>query len=134
MEPEALAAPALTALLSGEPGRAWPYAVESQSIAFENLNPQALSPGRERMLQEAWQGLASGQLQIGVDPVSGAELSMPSDRQAWAGRLAGTAGRTRGWAGFRSLPVELRAAPQLHRSLTRAIMSVTSLEHPDIRI
>jgi len=73
MLPEALAAPALTALLAGEPGRGWPYSVESNSMVLGNLNPEALSPGRERVLQEAREGLASGQLQIGVDPLTGVE-------------------------------------------------------------
>ncbi len=73
MLPEALAAPALTALLDGQPGTAWPYSVESRSIAVGSLNSEALSPGRELRLQQAWEGLASGELQIGVDPLTGAE-------------------------------------------------------------
>jgi hypothetical protein len=69
--PEALVKNALEALLSGEPGRAWPYSVEHGGVQVAQLSPEALSPGRERLLRMALEALVSGELEVGVDPVTG---------------------------------------------------------------
>jgi len=37
------------------------------------LNAQAISPGRERILEATLLALSSGELEIGVDPVTGEE-------------------------------------------------------------
>jgi hypothetical protein len=73
MLPQALAVEALNSLLDGSPGQVWPYSVETQSIAAQSLNPQALSPGREQRLAEVWHSLAAGELEIGIDPATGSE-------------------------------------------------------------
>lgn len=64
---------ALEGLLAGEAGQSWRYAVENGGLVLTGLNPEALSPGRERILHVALEELASGVLEIGVDPISGAE-------------------------------------------------------------
>lgn len=58
---------ALEALLRGEPGRAWPYSFENGGLAVASLNPEAINPGRRRLVEEAQQGLASGRLEVGID-------------------------------------------------------------------
>jgi hypothetical protein len=37
------------------------------------VDPEAISPGRQRLLQAAYDAVAAGQLDIGIDPVSGQE-------------------------------------------------------------
>ena len=59
---------ALEALLSGQPGQAWPYSVESGSIRVVEVNPAALSAGRQLLLDEVVRALAAGSLDPGVDP------------------------------------------------------------------
>ena len=59
---------ALEALLSGQPGQAWPYSVESGSIRVVEVNPAALSAGRQLLLDEVVGALAAGSLDPGVDP------------------------------------------------------------------
>ncbi|MEW6568147.1 MAG: hypothetical protein AB1449_08275 [Chloroflexota bacterium] len=69
--PEAMVPVALEALLRGEPARAWSYAIEQDGLRLAGLNPGALSPGRLRLLERAWEALREGSLDIGVDPASG---------------------------------------------------------------
>ncbi len=64
---------ALDGLRTGESGTAWPYAVENGSLLYGTLNTSAVSPGRVRILEDVWQALASGELEVGVDPQTGAE-------------------------------------------------------------
>jgi hypothetical protein len=71
--PEALVDQALEALLAGEEGRGWPYSVENGGIQLAGLNVAAVSPGRQRVLEAAYQALADGELDPGVDPASGEE-------------------------------------------------------------
>ena len=59
---------ALEALLSGQPGQAWPYSVESGSIRVVEVNPAALSAGRQLLLDEIVGALAAGSLDPGADP------------------------------------------------------------------
>ena len=70
---DGLIALALEALLAGSQGQAWPYSVENGSLAVSRLNPAALSPGRERLLQDLVAALSSDQLEIGIDPATGEE-------------------------------------------------------------
>ena len=71
--PDALVPQALEALLAGASGRAWPYSVANGGVRLAGLNPAALSPGRQRILEAAVEALAIGELDIGVDPVTGEE-------------------------------------------------------------
>jgi hypothetical protein len=64
LEPEALVAKALDALAAGEGGQSWPYSVGPGGMALGDLNPQAISPGRQRLADEAEQKLASGALDL----------------------------------------------------------------------
>jgi len=64
---------ALDALQAGGPGAAWPYTVENGGIRLGEVDPEAISPGRQRLLQEAYDAVAAGQLDIGIDPASGQE-------------------------------------------------------------
>jgi hypothetical protein len=64
---------ALESLLNGGSGTSWPYAVESGSMLWDSLNSEAISPARIRILDEVWEILASGELEVGVDPITGAE-------------------------------------------------------------
>ena len=68
-----LVLPALESLQAGEAGKVWPYAVESGSMIWGPLNANAISPARDRILTAVWQSLASGELEVGVDPITGAE-------------------------------------------------------------
>jgi hypothetical protein len=72
-EPTSIVLAALEGLLAGEIGTAWPYAIENESLGWGTLNADAISPGRERILEATWQALASGELEVGVDPQSGQE-------------------------------------------------------------
>lgn len=72
-EPQQLVLAALQGLMAGEGGKAWPYSLDNDSILLGPLNSEAISPGRERILQEAFQLLASGELEVSVDPITGAE-------------------------------------------------------------
>lgn len=56
---------ALDALAAGEAGQAWPYLVQNGGLALADLNEQAISPGRQRLLLEAYQALADGELAVG---------------------------------------------------------------------
>jgi hypothetical protein len=71
--PEAVVGAALEAHLSGELGRDWPYDVANGSLGFSGLNREAVSPGRERLLMEALEALATGALDTGIDPQTGEE-------------------------------------------------------------
>jgi len=59
---------ALEALLSGQPGQAWPYSVELGSIRVVEVNPAVFSAGRQLLLDEVVGALAGGSLDPGVDP------------------------------------------------------------------
>ncbi|HEY69514.1 MAG TPA: hypothetical protein G4O08_02910 [Anaerolineae bacterium] len=64
---------ALDGLRAGESGTAWSYAIENGSLLWGTLNADAVSPGRVRILEDVWQALASGELDVGVDPQTGVE-------------------------------------------------------------
>ena len=62
--PEALVASALARLLGGSSGEGWTYAADNGGLRVDILNPEAISPGRERLLREAESLLASGFLVV----------------------------------------------------------------------
>ncbi len=72
-EPQPLVLSALEGLLAGDGGMVWAYAVEDGGLLYGPLNANAISPGRERILETVWQLLASGELDVGVDPITGEE-------------------------------------------------------------
>lgn len=59
---------ALEAALAGAAGTGWPYAAENDGFALVDPNPEALTPGRARLLEEAWAGLREGTLAIDLEP------------------------------------------------------------------
>jgi len=59
---------ALEALLSGQPGQAWPYSVELDSIRVVEVHSGALSAGRQQLLDEVVEALAAGSLDPGAEP------------------------------------------------------------------
>jgi hypothetical protein len=62
--PEALVGPALGRLAGRAPGEAWVFATTDGGLATE-VDPRAISPGRERLLREAEARLAEGRLVVG---------------------------------------------------------------------
>ncbi|HMK09911.1 MAG TPA: hypothetical protein VK449_12855 [Anaerolineales bacterium] len=62
--PEGIVAPALGRLWGGASGEAWAFSVEDGGLVTE-VDAQAISPGRERLLREAEQNLAAGWLTVG---------------------------------------------------------------------
>jgi hypothetical protein len=64
MNPEPLLTSALDALEAGEDGQNWPYSVRTDSLTVVDVRPEAMSPGRQRLLLEALDKLASGELQL----------------------------------------------------------------------
>jgi hypothetical protein len=62
--PEALVGPALQALADGREGESWSYSVETGSLLVTDLRAEAISPGKQRLAQEAWDSLATGRLQL----------------------------------------------------------------------
>lgn len=63
--PETLVLAALEALTNGEAGHAWEYGAENGGLQITELDPEAISPGRERLMREAELGLRLGQLVVG---------------------------------------------------------------------
>lgn len=64
LDPAGLLAQALDALAAGEGGQSWPYSVRSGSLTFGDVNPEAISPGRQRLADRAEQKLSSGELEL----------------------------------------------------------------------
>jgi hypothetical protein len=62
--PEALVGQALGQLAEGTPGAAWDFAALHGGLVTE-VDPRAISPGRERLLREAEARLAEGSLVVG---------------------------------------------------------------------
>jgi hypothetical protein len=73
LKPEVLVVQALEPLVEGSQGQSWPYTIEDGGLAIERLNAAAISPGRERILSDLVAALSAGELEIGVDPVTGEE-------------------------------------------------------------
>jgi hypothetical protein len=66
-EPEAMVIAALEALLAGQPGQAWPYSAQLDSLRVVEIHPQALSAGRLQAIGQLLQALAAGLLDPGVE-------------------------------------------------------------------
>jgi hypothetical protein len=64
MNPAPLLLSALDALEAGEDGQNWPYSVQTDSLTIVDVRSEAISPGRQRLLQLALGKLASGELQL----------------------------------------------------------------------
>jgi hypothetical protein len=71
--PEVLVTMALDSILAGEAARDWPYDLTSGGLRPIEVNDAVISPGRQRLLREAAEGLATGALDTGVDPQTGEE-------------------------------------------------------------
>jgi hypothetical protein len=71
--PEVLVTRALDSILAGEPASDWPYDLSGGGLQPVEVNDAAVSPGRQRLLVEAVEGLATGALDTGVDPQTGEE-------------------------------------------------------------
>lgn len=70
-ERDTLVLEALAALAGGATGEAWPYSIQNGGLVLANLNSEAISPGRQRLLEEAYQALASGDLVLEIDALEG---------------------------------------------------------------
>jgi hypothetical protein len=64
---------ALQGFLSGQGGGAYPYSAGTGGIVFQVLQSEAISPGRLGFIQRAWEQMQDGDLDTGVDPLTGAE-------------------------------------------------------------
>jgi hypothetical protein len=58
---------ALDVLLSTGEGQAWPLSIETSTLFPVDINDELLSPGRQRLLEEAYGAIAAGELDIGTD-------------------------------------------------------------------
>ncbi len=58
---------ALEALAAGEVGQAWPYAIHNGGLVLADINSEAISPGRQRLLDETYRAVANSELDIGLD-------------------------------------------------------------------
>ncbi|MDK1046019.1 MAG: hypothetical protein QGM45_10090, partial [Anaerolineales bacterium] len=65
-EADPLVVPALGALMEGEVGTGWPYSIETRAILIVDINVDLLSPGRQRLLDQAYEAIAAGDLDIGT--------------------------------------------------------------------
>ena len=59
---------ALEELMATGEGRLWQPSIENQSIIPVDINPTFLSPGRQRLLDEVYAAIATGELDIGTQP------------------------------------------------------------------
>ena len=72
--PDLLLQAVLPAMISGDlPREPLPYSLASGSITLEGVPPGLLSPAQARFLAETLDRLARGELDTGVDPLTGAE-------------------------------------------------------------
>ncbi len=58
---------ALDDLVASGEGKAWRPSIESATLIPVDINDQLLSPGRQRLLEEAYGAIAAGELDIGTD-------------------------------------------------------------------
>jgi hypothetical protein len=59
---------ALDDLVATGEGQAWRPSIESATLLSANINDEFLSPGRQRLFEEAYGAIAAGELDIGTDP------------------------------------------------------------------
>ena len=57
---------ALENLLTTREGQAWQPSIESHSLLPVDISSEFLSPGRQRLLEEAYEAIAAGELDIGT--------------------------------------------------------------------
>lgn len=62
-----LVIPALEELIATGEGQTWQPSIESNTLIPVDINDEFLSPGRQRLLEEAYQAIAEGELDIGTD-------------------------------------------------------------------
>ena len=58
---------ALDDLMAMGEGQAWRTSIESATLISADINDEFLSPGRQRLLEEAYGAIAVGELDIGID-------------------------------------------------------------------
>lgn len=58
---------ALDVLISTGEGQAWPVSIETSTLFPVDINDELLSPGRQRLLEEAYEAIAAGELDIGTE-------------------------------------------------------------------
>lgn len=58
---------ALDDLVASGEGKAWRPSIESATLIPVDINDEFLSPGRQRLLEEAYGAIAAGELDIGTD-------------------------------------------------------------------
>jgi hypothetical protein len=58
---------ALDVLLSTGEGQAWPLSIETSALFPVDINDKLISPGRQRLLEEAYGSIAQGELDIGTE-------------------------------------------------------------------
>lgn len=66
VDPSQAVLAALDQLLATGEGQAWVSSIENRAISYTDLDPALISPGRQRLLDEALQAVASGELDIGT--------------------------------------------------------------------
>jgi len=66
-EADRLIVPALEALLETGEGAAWRYSIESRTTLPVDINADLLTPGRQRLLDQAYEAIAEGNLDIGTE-------------------------------------------------------------------
>jgi len=59
---------ALDDLIAMGEGQAWRPSIESATLVSADINDEFLSPGRQRLFEEAYGAIAAGELDIGTDP------------------------------------------------------------------
>ncbi len=59
---------ALDDLVATGDGQAWRPSIESAALIPVDINDEFISPGRQRLLEEAYGAIAAGELDIGTDP------------------------------------------------------------------
>ncbi|MCZ6528701.1 MAG: hypothetical protein O6949_00030 [Chloroflexi bacterium] len=67
-EADRLVVPALEALMETGEGKAWHYSIEGRALLLVDINADLLSPGRQRLLDQAYEAIAAGELDIGIAP------------------------------------------------------------------
>jgi len=67
-EADRVIVPALDALMETGEGTAWRYSIESRTILSVDINAAFLSPGRQRLLDQAYEAIVEGELDIGTNP------------------------------------------------------------------
>ena len=62
-----LVIPAIEELIATGEGQTWQPSIESSTLLSVDINADFLSPGRQRLLEEVYEAIAAGDLDIGTD-------------------------------------------------------------------